>query len=242
MANKIKKNTYRAVLFALGLIMSNPGVAMARSKFDDLSFKDVLEIMFEGAEKAEEHINENYVNPTVKKMDDLWEHNVKDLIIVTDIPNVNPSEKRHYYFVNTKWIHGANTYYYNANMVKVKNGEIPRYKEFRKMYFSVTDFEVYYRTEEWTDLSNNKIFLNYEVWNENSVVYDENTTAKYITFNDITPFLKDEDIEKVQKTGYLSTYDLKRIEKYINSEQELDVEMVNIKEYEDNLKLIKKKK
>ena len=242
MANKIKKNTYRAMLLALGLSMSNPGVAMARSKFDDLSFKDVLEIMFEGAEKAEEHINENYVNPSVKKMDDLWEHNVKDLIIVTDIPNVNPNEKRHYFFVNTKWIHGANTYYYNANMVKVKNGEIPRYKEFRKMYFSVTDFEVYYRTEEWTDLSNNKIFLNYEVWNENSVVYDENTTAKYITFNDITPFLKDEDIEKVQKTGYLSTYDLKRIEKYINSEQELDVEMVNIKEYEDNLKLIKKKK
>ena len=242
MANKIKKNAYRAMLLALGLSMSNPGVTMARSKYDDLSFKDVLEIMFEGAEKAEEYINENYVGPVVKKTDELREHDVKDLIIVTDIPNVNPNEKRHYYFVNTEWRHVVNTYYYDANMVRVKVFENPCYKELRKMYFSVTDFDVYYRTEEWTDLSNNKISLNYDVWNEDYVVYDENSTSKYIAFNDITPFLKEEDLEKVQKTGKLSIDDIKRIEKYINNIfYELDTDNVNIKEYEDYLKLIKKK-
>ena len=81
-----------------------------------------------------------------------------------------------------------------------------------------------------------------ETWEEDSIIYDENTPAKYIKFTAIEQFLSDADLKRINKTNKLSISDIKRIEEYINNPKySLDFDNIDILEYKESIKKTKKK-
>ena len=243
MSKKEKLQFYRALLIALSLSTSNPSIAYAKdNESANQDYPSWFNTLIEYSEKAEEIVNENFVNPLINKTDDLREYNIEDLYIVTDMPNTSPSISRHYYFMSNNTIPVKWTYYYNSRKEKVKQDNNPTYKELRKMYISITNPEVVFRTSEWTNLKTNEVFLDYETWEEDSIIYDENTPAKYIKFTAIEEFLSDADLKRINKTNKLSISDIKRIEEYINNPKySLDFDNIDILEYKESIKKTKKK-
>ena len=72
MSKKEKLQFYRALLIALSLSTSNPSIAYAKdNESANQDYPSWFNTLIEYSEKAEEIVNENFVNPLINKTDDL---------------------------------------------------------------------------------------------------------------------------------------------------------------------------
>ena len=215
-----KYRFFRTAIIAGALSLVNPVIVEAKEKtffgYTEDQLKSSAKLfgskLYDWCVEVDEVIQEKAVEPIKDTLSDIEIYAHDSLWLVTDMPSENPSEKRHYYFINKNTPSIKASYSYDKYGNKVDN-DSPRAikREQREMYVSLTDLETVFKIEYWLDLKTYQFTLNYQDFDEYRL-YDEESDCKYGRFTSI------EDIvpEELLKEKY-STKDLKEIEEYLNN-------------------------
>lgn len=218
MEQKRKLKSLKAILLATSLVLQNPVTSYAKTPAvatEDKTIKDKLSEwgskFFDWAEKADEKINEEVVDPAKEKASEIELYKQESLWLITDMPSESPDEERNYFFVNKNTPNFKWTYYYDKYGNKVSEDSPNLAKmEIRKMYISLTDTNTVFKIEEWFDYETFTFTINYMDFNK-TMPYDGNTEVTYGRFANISDVLPEEYL----KEKY-STEDLKEILELIN--------------------------
>lgn len=205
----MKNKTLKTLLFVLCFASLLPNEVEAKEKTANFTIEGLKEAgkkILDKVVEANEAINEKISEIAFYKQESLW--------LITDIPNVDPSEERNYYFVDTNPLvsFGQITLYYNqyGDKVSKNDPEVTRKVE-RTMYPYLTiEVEKTFYMEYEYDLVNNTITTNFVDFNED-YFWDSETLATYGRIVDVSKVIP----EDMQKSKY-SDEDLTEILNIIN--------------------------
>ena len=230
----MNKRTAKAILAALSLSILSPTIEVqanettntdiqtedTQEKLKELG-KRALQFFVETGEKADQKKEqvEDYMDKTIEL--NIYKH--ESLWLITDLPNTNPNEKRHYYFVDKnsptlKW-----TTYYDAFGNKVKQNDptaVRKYEQIR--YFAIGDSENRFMIRNDYNLLNNTWTTNYIDF-DTEYLWEEETILEFGRFGNMDDIIP-KDMQK---------------EKYSNQDLQKILEVINDCEYEmtsDSLK------
>lgn len=161
--------------------------------------------------EVEQKVNEKLVDPALEIAQSIPFYHHYSLWLITDIPEIDPTEKRNYYFVNKNISIWKRTFYYDENGRSIsKNADDIAKIEIREMYLSVTNPECVFKIEHWLDCKNGTYTVNY-------VALDRDTLYSPVDGYDYGKFAEIDDMipEDKRKEKY-STEDLKEILDIIN--------------------------
>lgn len=209
-----KKKIIQTALFTLGFFLLSPEFVMASETVSEEQTKDTNEELKESAKQLGKQALDffikasDYADEKMEKgkeiIDETIELNIhkhEDLWLVTDIPNENPSEKRHYYFIDInpllpqKWT----TYYdKNGNKVNKNDPNIARvYEQIRYLAIGDSENRLMMRTDK--NLIDGSISINYVDFNTD-YTWEEEIPIEFGIFRNLDDIIpKDKQKEKYSK-------------------------------------------
>ncbi len=147
------------------------------------------------AEKMDKIINEYIVDPAKDELGNLTLYDEDSLWLVTDIPGVNPSLERHYFFVNKDVPLFKTMTYFDYFGNKVQHNDVSAIRKFeKKIYGSLTDANDTFLVECNYSLQSN-IFSNNYILLDADEMWVEHALCDYGVFTDIS-FIIPEDKRK----------------------------------------------
>lgn len=207
----MNKKIIRTALFALAFSLLSPTYTNAE---EEKQTKDEKEEYKENAKQLGKQaldfliktndLKENKIEKGIEIYDETVEFNIykpEDLWLVTDIPNENPSEKRHYYFIDKnplipmKWT----TYYdNNGNKVSKNDPNVTKiYEQIRYSAIGDSENRLMIRTDK--NVMDGTISINYVDFNSD-YIWEEEIPIEFGIFknpNEIIP--KDKQKERYSK-------------------------------------------
>lgn len=194
-----KKKVMRALMLSLCIVAVNPSEVEAKEDLTGLA-KEYGKKFLNKIDEINDKTNEIIEDIHSYKQDSLW--------LITDIPNVNPSEKRHYYFV-TRSSHLSKILYFDSegNQVQEEDGEAVfkcEEKEYWYVNFTNTIEEKFYMEYNY-DLLNQTFSTNFVDFNED-YTWDPDINAEYGRITDVSlvipedmqlPEYKDKDLKAI---------------------------------------------
>lgn len=171
--------------------------------------------IIEKSEEISDKANEKIIDPATEAISDaakeitLYKHD--SLWLITDIPNTDPKEQRHYFFVNKNVPTRKETTFYDALGMQVEKNDKSAIRKFEtEKYISVSDAYTFFTIKSDYDLTN-------YTWSTNvidfdaSYLWEEDTPIEYGRFRNISDIIPID----MQKEKY-STKDLNEILEVIN--------------------------
>jgi len=203
------KNNYKylkLLLLSLGFSVASPKIEAEGRELSQIG-ASILEWGENVSSKIEEHV----VDPIGGKLSEVEMFSHSSLWLITNMPQENPSEKRHYFFVDKnspkmKW-----TFYYDKDgkVVSSRDESIDSI-EIREMYVSLTDLEETFKIETWLNQDTKTYTVNYADFSKEKL-FDDSSNYKYGRFVNIEDIIPEDKI----KEKY-SMNDLKEILEIIN--------------------------
>lgn len=193
------------------LCFSNPLVVEAKDYSETKQewlkkAKDLGAKVAEYSSKAEEKVYDTMRNFEVYDADKVW--------LITDTPNIDPNEERHYYFVNGGFSKGKKTTYYDKYNHKVKGSELVRkaYCVVERLYFIGADTDKSFMATETIDYQNETVKENYVDFNKD-YLYDDNLDVTYGRIVDWQDLLPESEIKDTYSLEELRSL----LDKYFNN-------------------------
>lgn len=154
------KKVIKGILLALGLTCLNPMLVSAKE--GNIDWKSIFKTVVDEAEKIDEKINKKIVDPVKDKLGDIDVYKHDSLWLITDIPNTDPSEERHYFFVDKNTPTIKSSTYYDKNGNKVSRNDAKAVKRIDKeLYPSVSDSSETFLIMTEYDLKTLEFSINY---------------------------------------------------------------------------------
>lgn len=212
----LKRIAFYSILCSLTL--SRPSYAEEEKTYFGNTEEEWLEkgkkygtALYDWCSKVDEKINDAVVDPLKEKTSEIPFYKEDSLWLITDIPNKDPEEERHYYFIDKNTPSITSTTSYDKWGKKVDNDSIEAVKrEQKEMYVSLTNYEEVFLIRYVMDLERGTYEVNYEDFSFDKM-YEEVETLDYGRFVDVKSFIP----EDLRKEKY-STKDLKEILDILN--------------------------
>lgn len=219
-----KKKIMSALMFALCIVAVNPSEVKAK---DENYSKEDLKSLTKGLLKWTVNTADDINNKINSKIDEISLYKEESLWLITDIPNVDPSEERHYYFVDTSTKSIVKTFFYDKNGKKVEKNSSKAVRKLETqtyMYATVSHgVEEEFVIQVDYDLIHNTFTTNFVDFDED-YTWDSDLTLEYGRFENVSEIIP-EDM---------------RLPKYSDADLENILEVINDCDYElfpSNLKL-----
>lgn len=204
----MKKNRLNALLLVLCMctIYSN----QVEAKEEQEKFTLDLNKLFKKTNDLENSIIYNEL--PIYKQESLW--------LITDTPNIDPSEERNYYFIDKNNIKIKATIYYDKNGNEVEEIDETAVRSLeQKQYLPITFKDKSFVIRNNYDLENGTITTNFADF-DTEYYWEEDIPLEYGRFVDVSKIIPEEK----QKEKY-SAYDLSEILEIINDpEYEIFIE------------------
>lgn len=209
----MKKKSLNTLMFVLCFATLLPTEVQAKEETSSYSKEDLKDSVkklgtdfLDKIVEANDVINEKLSDIPMYKQDSLW--------LITDIPNVDPSEERNYFFVDTNPLTTIekNTYY-NQDGKKVAENDakaVRKLEQFMYTYLTFSDVEKTFIMEYDYNLVEQTFTTNFVDFNE-EYTWDEDVKVEYGRFVDVSLIIP----EELQKPKY-SDHDLKEILEILN--------------------------
>lgn len=209
-----KKKVMRALMLSLCIVAVNPSEVEAKeentSGYSTEDLKDKAKSFFKWTVNTADDIN-NKIN---SKLDEVSLYKEESLWLITDMPNVDPSEERHYYFVDKSTKSIVKTFFYdkNGNKVEKNSSKAVRKVETQTYMYTTVSHGV---EEEFViqfdyDLIHNTFTTNFVDFGED-YLWDPDLTVEYGRFEDISMIIPED-----MRLPKYSDVDLENILKVIN--------------------------
>lgn len=205
----MKKKGYKALLFSLCLCALIPNYAVAKEEEEENFTLDINEWL-EKVDEFENRIIRNKI--PIYKQESLW--------LITDTPNVDPNEERHYYFIDKNNAKIKITTYYDNKGNKVEEDSasaIIKYEQ--KSYLPITLKDDSFVMRNTYNLMTGETSINFVDF-DLEYYWEKEIEIEYGRFTDVSLIIP----EEMQKEKY-SAYDLEKILEVINNpEYEIFIE------------------
>lgn len=195
----MKKNSFNALLLVLCLCAVYPSQVEAKEEKEKFTF-DINELL----KKTEDLENKLVYNKLpIYKQESLW--------LITDMPNVDPSEEHNYYFIDKNNVKIKFTTYYDKKGNKVEEEDKTAVRALEQIeYLPITLKDKSFVIRNEYDLENGTVTTNFVDF-DMEYCWDEETDLEYGRFVDVSEIIP----EDMQKEKY-SAYDLSEILEVIN--------------------------
>lgn len=204
----MKKKSFNTLLFTLCFVSLLPTEVLAKEEnfsYSKENLKDSVKKVgkdfLNKVVEANDVINEKLSDIPMYKQDSLW--------LITDIPNADPTEERHYFFVDTNPLTTIEkTTYYDKNGQKVAENDakaVRKLEQFMYTYLTFSDLEETFIMEYDYNLVDLTLTTNFVDFNE-EYTWDEDVEIEYGRFEDVSLIIP----EELQKPKY-SDHDLEEI-------------------------------
>ena len=216
-----KNNLKRVALYSMlwTLALSRPSYAEEDKTYLGSTEEEWLEkgkkygtVFYDWCSKVDEKINEAIVDPIKEKVSEIPLYKEDSLWLITDIPNKNPEEERHYYFIDKNTPTITNTTFYDKWGKKVEEDSLTAVIcEQKEMYVSLTNYEEVFLIRFTMDLQTRTYKVNFEDFSFDKM-YEEVDTIEYGRFVDVKSLIP----KNLRKEKY-SIKDLEEILAIINN-------------------------